>query len=182
MLVHAPAAGFEAEVGEHELRRLERPVAVAQRRPHAGVAEADDVGPAVAGDVGEEARVLLDPPTAGLEPEVRQHELWIGEESAALAERRPHSGVPEPDDVGAAVAGDVGQEARVPIDPPAPRSVPVRALLDLAEVTRTKEDGEVVGECRVSGSSLEKLPKKRMNTQSVGSDGSSDGRFWTSGR
>ncbi len=106
---------------------------------------ADNVGPAVASNVGEEARVLLHPPTTGFEPEVRQHELRIGEESATIAEGRPHSGVAEADDVRAAFTGDVGEEARVPIDQPSARSVPVRALLDLAEVTGAKEDGEVVG-------------------------------------
>ena len=119
VLVHPPAAGLEAEVGEHELRRLERAVAVAQRRPHAGVAEADDVGPAVAGDVGEEARVLVDAPAAGLEAEVGEHELRRLERAVAVAQRRPHAGVAEADDVGPAVAGDVGQEARMLVDPPA---------------------------------------------------------------
>ena len=39
------------------------PVAVAQRHEDTSLAEADDVGLAVAGDVGQEPRMLLDPPT-----------------------------------------------------------------------------------------------------------------------
>ncbi len=74
-----------------------------ERRPHAGIAEADDVRFAVTGDVGQEARVLVHPP-ALLEAELCQHELRIGEESAALAEGGPRSGVAEADDVGPAIS------------------------------------------------------------------------------
>ncbi len=261
VLVHPPAACFEAEVCQHELRRLERAVAVAERRPHAGVAEADDVGLAVAGDVGQEARVLVDAPAAcfearslpartaapgtcrrrcsapstrrhrrsrrcrprpspvmsarkrgclstrqppaskpksastncgawkvpspllsavhtpaspkptmsalpspvmsarkrgclstrqpRLEAEVGQHELRIGEESVALAERRPHAGVAEARRCRPAVTGDVGEEARDAGRRSHPPGVSQsRALLDSAEVTGAKEDGEVVDERR----------------------------------
>src|SRR5690606_11371617 len=71
MSVHPPAAGFETEVGEHGLRLVtEAAVAIAQRHVHAGVAEADDVRPADAADVGEEARVPVHAPAAGFEAEV----------------------------------------------------------------------------------------------------------------
>ena len=182
VLLHPPATGLEAEVRQHELRRLERAVAIAQRRPHPGIAEAHDVGPAVTGDVGEEARVLLHPPATGLVAEVRQHEPRRLERPVAIAQRRPHPGIAEAHDVGSAVTGDVGEEARVPVDAPPPRSVPVRALLD-SRGGHGREGGRRGGRgTSCGGSSLEKLPKKRMNTQSVGSDGSSDGRFWMSGR
>ena len=55
MPVDPPPAGLEAEVSQHDPWGLKGAVAVVERRPHACVAEADDVGPAVAGDVGEEA-------------------------------------------------------------------------------------------------------------------------------
>ena len=130
MLVHAPAL-VEAELGLHELRRLEGAVAVAQRRPYAGVAEADDVRLAVAGDVGQEARVLVDAP-ALVEAELRLHELRRLEGAVAVAERRPYAGVAEADDVRLAVAGDVGQEAGVLVDAPAL----VEAELGLHELRR----------------------------------------------
>ena len=109
-----------AEVRQHEpRRRRERAVGVCQRHVHAGIAEADDVGAAVAGDVGEEARMFLDPPAASLEAEVGQHGPGRAERPIAVAERDIHPGVAEADDIGAAVAGDVGEEARVLVHPPA---------------------------------------------------------------
>ena len=68
MPIDVPAAALEAEVGEDELHRLEGAVAVAERDIHAGVAEADDVRATVAGEIGDESWVLVDPPSAGFEP------------------------------------------------------------------------------------------------------------------
>ena len=65
-LLHPPAAGLVPEIGKHELRRLKRSVAVAQRHPHPVIAEADDVRSVRPRYVGEEPRVLLHPPAAGL--------------------------------------------------------------------------------------------------------------------
>ena len=125
VLVDPPAAGF--------VRRSRRatncggwnvPSPLLSATYDAGVAEADDVGPAVAGEVGEQARMLVDPPAAGLEAEVGEHELRRLERAVAVAERDLHAGVAEADDVGPAVAGDVGQEPRVLVDPPAAALTP----------------------------------------------------------
>ncbi len=105
-------AGVQAEVGEHEGRRLERAVAVAERRPDAGVAEADDVGPAVAGEVGEEARMAARRASPGRSRSRRATSLRA-ERAVAVVDSDPDAGVAEADDVGAPVAGDVGDEARV---------------------------------------------------------------------
>jgi hypothetical protein len=43
MLVHLPASGLEAEVGIHDVGILKCAIAVAERHPHAALAEADDV-------------------------------------------------------------------------------------------------------------------------------------------
>ena len=76
MFVDLPAAGVEAEVVEHgDGLELEAAVAVAERDVDAGVAEADDVGAPVAGDVGEQAWVFVDAPAAGLVAEVVDDEL-----------------------------------------------------------------------------------------------------------
>jgi hypothetical protein len=45
--------------------------ALAERHPYADIPEADDVGAVVAGQVGEEPRVLLDALAAGVVAEVR---------------------------------------------------------------------------------------------------------------
>jgi len=46
------------------------------RQPHAGVAKADDVGSPVAGGVGQEPRMPIDPPAARIIAEVCDHQSW----------------------------------------------------------------------------------------------------------
>src|SRR5439155_17236742 len=111
VLVDLPAAGFESEVGEDELHRLEGAVAVSEGDVDAGVAEADDVGAAVAREVCEEAGVLVDVPAARLFAEVGEDELGGAERAVAVAERYIDPGVAEADDVGPAVAPEVCEEA-----------------------------------------------------------------------
>lgn len=52
MPLHSPAAGLVSEIRNHELRRLKRPVAVAQCHVHSGISEPDDVNSVLAGYVG----------------------------------------------------------------------------------------------------------------------------------
>ena len=76
---------------EYEPRGLEGAVTVVQCRPHAVVAEADDVGPAIAGEVGEKPRMRLNPPAAGGVAEVRDHlgDRAEGAVAAVRATRTP---------------------------------------------------------------------------------------------
>jgi hypothetical protein len=60
MLSNAPP-GEVPEVGEHESGCLEAAVSAADSSPHTLVAEPDDVGGAVTGDVNQEAWMLLGP-------------------------------------------------------------------------------------------------------------------------
>ena len=94
----------EPEVGQHELRRLERAVAVAQRHPDAVVAEADDVGAAVAGDVGEEARMFVHAPAAGVGPKSSSTGPRQPERAVAVAQRDEDAVSPKPTMSGPAVA------------------------------------------------------------------------------
>ena len=121
VFVGAPAAGLVAEVVEDELRGGEGAVAVAERDVDAGVAEADDVGAAVTGDVGQEARVPVDTPTTRLDAEIRQDDARLGERPVAVAQRRPDAAFAEADDVRAPVARDVGEESGAPLHKPASR-------------------------------------------------------------
>jgi hypothetical protein len=95
----APAAGVVAEVVDHPLDRPEAAVAVAERDVDAGAPEADDVGPPVAGDVGEEAGVALDAPATGVVAEVVDHPLDPLGAAVAVAERHVDADAPEADDV-----------------------------------------------------------------------------------
>ena len=84
MPVDLPAAGFEPEVVDDQAHRAERAIAVPERDVHAGIPKANDVGPAVTGHVGEEARVPVDPPAAGFEPEVVDDETNRAERAVAV--------------------------------------------------------------------------------------------------
>src|SRR5690242_7479500 len=122
MPVDAPSSSIEAQVVDDRYRlEVERAVAVAQRDVEPVVAESDDVRATVAGDVGEKSRVPVDAPAARFEAEVRQHEARFLERAVPVSERDPNAVVAEADDVGAPLARDIREEARVPVDAPAPR-------------------------------------------------------------
>src|SRR5690606_14967811 len=109
---------------------------VAERHPHAFVAEADDVRDADASQIGEEARMPVDAPAPGDVAEILEHGHGREPEAAvAVAERHVDAGIAEPDDVRAAVAVDVGEEAGMPVDAPS---------LLIAEI-REHEGGRVEG-------------------------------------
>src|ERR1039457_4233944 len=121
VLLHMPTSGFVTEVRDHGLwLEGESSVAVAERNVDAGVSEADDVRAAVAGQVGQEARVLLYTPCSGYVTEVRDHELRVLKRSVAVAERDVDPAISESDNVRAAVARKVGEEARVLVYMPTP--------------------------------------------------------------
>jgi hypothetical protein len=78
----------------------------------------------VADGVREEPRVPLHAPAAGVVPEVGDHEADCVEDASRERTGHVHTGIAEPDDVRAAVAGGVGEEPRVPLDAPAAGVVP----------------------------------------------------------
>ncbi len=78
MTLDAPAPAGVTEVRDHQLDRAERTVRLRHRPVHTGVAEADDVSPAIPRRVRQEPRMTIDPP-ALLGPEVRDDELHRAE-------------------------------------------------------------------------------------------------------
>ena len=128
VLVDPPPRADPTEVAG-ELWWLERAVAVAEGGPHTVVAEADDVGTAVTGEIGEEPGMLVDPPR-GVDPEVGNHELWWLERAVAVAEGGPHTVVAEADDVNAVVTGEIGEEPGMLVDPP-PGTDPTEVAAEL---------------------------------------------------
>src|SRR6266568_6145920 len=144
MPVDSPALVM-TEVGDDRLRlEGERPVAVAQRNVDPRIAEADDVRAAIAAKIGKKARVLLHAPSTRFVTEVGEHELRIGERPVELAQSRPYAVVAETHNIRTLIAGDVGEQARVLIDAPAARSVPVGALLDVANAAGAQQNGQIV--------------------------------------
>ena len=96
MLIDTPPRIDPTKIAD-QLRRLERAVAGTDRRPHTVVAETDDVGIAVTGEIDNEAGMLIDTP-AELHTEIADNEL--AGTAVAVTDRRPHTVVAETDDVG----------------------------------------------------------------------------------
>src|SRR5579872_3820457 len=117
VLVDAPAVVI-SQVRDHEPRRLERAVAIAQGHPHAGIAESDQIGLTVSGDIGHESGVLVDAPALVIS-QVRDDERHGLEGAIPVVPCRPDAGVAETDDVRAAVPGQVREKPGMPFDYPA---------------------------------------------------------------
>jgi hypothetical protein len=117
--VNTPPSGVMAEVSDDQLWPLKGTVAIVTRDPDSGISKAHHVGTAIAGEVGEEAWMLVDTPPSGVISEVRHHHLWRLKSAFAVVARDPHSGVSEAHDVGTAIA-EVGEEAWMPVNTPAP--------------------------------------------------------------
>ena len=106
MAIDAPAAGVIAEVlttrcTSGSCRRHGPP-------PDSGVPEADDVGASIAGHVGQEARVAVDAPAAGVIAEVVT--TRCGASNCHRPERHRDAAIAEADDVGASIAGQVASK------------------------------------------------------------------------
>src|SRR5262249_56613521 len=96
--------------------RLERPVAFAEADIDIVVAEADNVGAAIASDIGQEPGMLVySPPLVNTEfRDAGGH----GERAVTVTQRDIHTVVPAADDVRPAIPGDIGQEPRVLVHAP----------------------------------------------------------------
>src|SRR5439155_589248 len=117
-IVAGPAAGggAGAEAAEIESRRGEGAVAGRPRYPDPILAEADNVGLAVAGDIAHHARIgVLAGPAAGAGAEIAEFEDRLREAAVGVGLRFPHPGLAEADDVVAAVADHIAQGARVEV-------------------------------------------------------------------
>src|SRR5262249_18326239 len=97
-----------AEVGEAELLRGEAAAAIVDGGPDAGIAEAHDIAFAATREIGEEARMLLDPPSLVV-AEVAEHQARRREAAAGVVHRRPPARIPDAAGVGEpAMAGGRG--------------------------------------------------------------------------
>src|SRR5207248_2030582 len=125
MSIHPPTSGDIAEVLDHRLGRvIECAVSSAERHIDPVIAEADYVRPAVASDVGKNAGVAVDAPATSLISEIRKRRHGrVIEGAVSSTERHIDSGIPEPNDVRASIAGDIGKRAGMAVDAPATRLV-----------------------------------------------------------
>ena len=102
----------ERVVDLDEVGRAEPTRAVTQGHHHSVVPEPQQIGPAIAGEIRDEALMLLHAP-ALVEAEAGQHERRRREAARAVTQGDPHPVVAEPDDVAASLPGQVGQHPRM---------------------------------------------------------------------
>ena len=135
MLVDAPSTGRVCapitEIRQNEVWILKGAVSVSECSPHPSVSEANNVRTAITSEIGEEARMLVDAPSASFESEVADDQPRRLERAVAVAECRPHAIVSEANNVrtnvrklllnGSGFAREVREEAWVPFDPPSCR-------------------------------------------------------------
>ena len=88
------------------------PFPVVQGVHDARVTEPDDVGSAIAGQVGEKAGMIASPPSA-VRFECDQLERRCAESSWSSVEATPNAVRSDPQDIGAAVAGEIHDETRM---------------------------------------------------------------------
>src|SRR5262249_7653355 len=110
----AAGAGTATDGGELERGHRKVPTSGGQRHINTGLAEADDVGAAVAVHVGERARVgVVAAPAAGVGTEGGKLERGGRKVPACVGQRLEDAGLAEADDVGRAVPVTVGRRARI---------------------------------------------------------------------
>ena len=134
--------GSVTEARQDEVRRREAALAVAERRPDAGIAEADDVGTAGACQTLDEPGMPVDPPPL-LVAQVRVDEARLLERAVTVPERRPDARVAEADDSVAPAAGEIGDETRMLVHAPPLVDPEVRE-----HERRLAERAVAVAECR----------------------------------
>src|SRR5439155_156643 len=102
------------ESGENELRAT----AARDGRPDTVVAESNDIGFSISGQVSRKAWLLFDAP-ALVVAQIVDDQLRRLKAAVAIAQRDPRAVVAEADNVSFAVTGYIGEKARVLIDAPA---------------------------------------------------------------
>src|SRR5256885_800073 len=116
VVIVAEPAGAGIECREGQGGCSERAAAGCKRNPNARVAEGNNVGHAIAVDVGDLAGIaVVAGPPARIGPEVRKLEGGLREMPAAGGERDIDSCDTETDDVGHMVAIHVCEFAGVPV-------------------------------------------------------------------
>jgi hypothetical protein len=117
MLGDAPAL-VPAEVVNDHSRRLEGAIAIAERGPHAVVAEADQVAASVASEVGDEARMPVRSPTLIIS-QFGSAEYRRAEGSISGRKRGKHTVIAEAYNVGRAIAVEIGKQSQMLLGAPA---------------------------------------------------------------
>jgi hypothetical protein len=105
------------EVSNDHLGRGETSVALAESSPDAVIAEANEVSLAITGQVGQDSLVHVGAP-ALIVAKVGNHEIGRLKAAITVTERSPHAIIAKTDDVGALVAREIGQYARMVGDGP----------------------------------------------------------------
>jgi hypothetical protein len=119
-----PAARIVTESLERQHWSSKRCIALVERNRHARVPEPDDVQAPIAINVGQHARMAVNPPAVILTKMV-DGLCRIGKYSVSLVERNPHARIAEPDDILEAIAVQIAKQTRMAVNPPTPSIVPI---------------------------------------------------------
>jgi hypothetical protein len=117
MVFNAPAV-VVTHFGEDKRGRGECAVAVADRGINSRVAEADDIGAAIAIEVAHDPEVF-GPLPALTRVESGKHQFWWLKCAISIAQGDPDAVIPKSDQVRFAVTRHINHKARVLIDAPA---------------------------------------------------------------
>ena len=117
MILHPPAAGVVTVSVQDPLLHGEAAFTVVHGQIDAGVGEADQIVTAIAVHVGHEAGMAVDTPAFVIAEGVGDLDGFG--EAVAGGDGEPGAGVGEADDVDAAVAVHIGEQAGVPVRSPA---------------------------------------------------------------
>jgi hypothetical protein len=115
--VDAPAL-VEPELAKNKPGGLEAAIAIAEAHPHPVVAEANDVGAAVCGQIHYKARVFVNAPP-GIEGKITGYKPSRLETAVAVAKTDPDPVIAKADDVRTTGTGHVADEARMFVHAPA---------------------------------------------------------------
>lgn len=119
MVLDAPAAGSVAKVINNPADRAEGSVPIIDRYIHAGVAKADDIGPSVTSQIGEETGMVFYAPAAGGVAKIIDHSLNGTEAAVAVIQCYIDAGIAETDNIRPAITREISKEARMLFDAPA---------------------------------------------------------------
>src|SRR5262245_65049883 len=114
MFFNAPAVDV-THFGKDKRGRSKCAVAVAERGLNSRVAEADDIGAAVAIEVAHDPEVFGHLPTL-ICVESRKHQFWWLKRAVSIAQGDPNAIIPKPDQVRFAITRHINHKARVLID------------------------------------------------------------------
>src|SRR5258708_7146438 len=120
MLIHPPTL-LLPKVRQHILRRLKRPILIADRRPPPRIAKSDNIPATIPCQVNNHSRVLIHLPPPCLQPEGVQHHTRRLKTPRAIAQRGPYPALSKSNDVIPPPRCQLRKQSRIVLHAPSQR-------------------------------------------------------------